>query len=100
MKTSEPVSIWNGSAVLPDKPGRFFFQGKRESGWTGTLTPRLPNRGKEGPPDRRLILDQHWNGFDSIPNFSMNYNIFGKQLYQNEHFSPFEFTSAGIKIGV
>jgi len=31
----------------------------------------------------------------------MNYNkVFSKQFDQNEHFSPFEFSSAGIKIGV
>ena len=29
-----------------------------------------------------------------------NYNEFCKQFDRNEHFSPFEFSLAGIKVGV
>ena len=48
-----------------------------------------------------------WNGFDSDAELftyraqCINYNkVFSMQSHQNEHFSPFEFSSAGIKNGV
>ena len=54
-------------------------------------------------------LERLWNGFDSdtelfshVPNLMhINYdNVFCKQFDQNEHFSPSEFSSAGISTGV
>ena len=52
-------------------------------------------------------LERLWNGFDSYVELFMyrtkwiNFNNeFCKQFNQNEHFSPVEFSSAGIKIGV
>ena len=49
-----------------------------------------------------------WNGFDSdaklfnVQNlYCINYNkVFCKQFDQNEYFSPFEFSSAEINIGI
>ena len=52
-------------------------------------------------------LDRLWNAFDSDAELFMyrtkyrnSYNVFCKQFDQNAHFSPPEFSSAGIKIGV
>ena len=52
-------------------------------------------------------LDRLKNGFDSGAELFMYqtkcisyYNVFCKQFDRNEHFFPFEFSSAGIKIGV
>ena len=52
-------------------------------------------------------LERLWNGFDSDTELFMYrikcinyYNVFCKQFDRNEHFSPFELTSAAIKIGV
>ena len=55
-----------------------------------------------------LTLDRLWNGFwfrsrtFHVPNASCinYYNIFSKQFNRNEYFSPFELSSAEIKIGV
>ena len=50
-----------------------------------------------------LTMERLWKGFDSDAElfmFRTLYNVFCKQFDQNEHFSPFEFSSAGIKIGV
>ena len=54
-----------------------------------------------------LTVKRLWNGFDSDAELFMHrtscvnyYIVFCKQFDQNEHFSPFEFTSAGIKIGI
>ena len=52
-------------------------------------------------------LDRLWNAFDSDAELFMyrtkcrnSYNVFCKQFDRNAHFSPSEFSSAGIKIGV
>ena len=52
-------------------------------------------------------LDRLWNAFDSDAELFMYrtqcinyYNVFCKQFDRNEHFSPFELSSAAIKIGV
>ena len=52
-------------------------------------------------------LDRLWNAFDSDAEIFMyrtkcrnSYNVFCKQFDRNAHFSPSEFSSAGIKIGV
>ena len=52
-------------------------------------------------------LERLWNGFDSDAGLFMYrtlctnyYNVFCKQFERNEHFSPFELSSAAIKIGV
>ena len=49
-------------------------------------------------------LERPWNAFDSDAELFMYrtnyYNVFCKQFDRNEHFSPFELSSAAIKIGV
>ena len=46
-------------------------------------------------------LERLWNGFDSDAELFINYyNVFCKKFDRNEHFFPFEFSLAGIKIGV
>ena len=52
-------------------------------------------------------LERLWNGFDSDAEHFMyrtkciNYfNVFSKQFDRNKHFSPFELSSAAIKIDV
>ena len=52
-------------------------------------------------------FDRLWNAFDSDAELFMyrkkcinSYNVFCKQFDRHEHFSPSEFSSAGIKIGV
>ena len=52
-------------------------------------------------------LERLWNAFDSDAELFMyrtkcrnSYNVFCKQFDRNAHFSPSEFSSAGIKIGV
>ena len=52
-------------------------------------------------------LDRLWNAFDSDAELFMSqtkcrnsYDVFCKQFDRNAHFSPSEFSSAGIKIGV
>ena len=54
-----------------------------------------------------LTVERLWNGFDSDVDLFMywsyciNYiKVFCKQFDQNEYFSLFEFSSAGIKAGV
>ena len=51
-----------------------------------------------------MSVENFWNRFD-LHGFVSDlryklFNIFCKQLDQNEQFSPFEFSLAGIKIGV
>ena len=54
-----------------------------------------------------LTVEWLWIGFDSDAELLMyrakckNYNnVFCKQFDQNEHFSPFEFSLAGIEISI
>ena len=87
---------------FPPSRAAFFFQGKRASGWTGTLTPRLPNKGEEGPPDHILTLDREYIGRALIRcrTFQCIITFFVSSLTKMSIFPPFEFTSAEIKIGV
>ena len=50
-----------------------------------------------------MLPAEHSNTRPSILAISRDlnyYNVFCKQFDRNEHFSPFEFSAAGIKIGV
>ena len=89
MKSSASEAIWNAYFNLD------WLSRSSHLAWLGIST-----------------VERLWNSFDSdaelfmyrtfhVPNLIVNYYIvFCKQFDQNEHFSPFEFTSAGIKIGV
>ena len=51
-----------------------------------------------------LTLDRLWNGFDSDAKLFMYQNkcinYYFEQFDKNEYFSPLQFSSVGIKIGV